>query len=85
MPNAWVTINWRGSLPNAASDLLMQGVELMLVGMGTVFVFLTLLVLATQAMSSLAIRITGEADTEHPNPEEVAAITAALALHRRPR
>ena len=56
----------------------------MLVGMGTVFLFLTILVLATHAMSALAMRILGAAD-ETANPEEIAAITAAIALHRRRR
>ena len=54
----------------------------MLVGMGTVFLFLTILVLATYAMSALAQRIVGTAD-EAASPEEIAAITAAIALHRR--
>ena len=79
-----MTVKWRGTLPNAPSDLLYQGVELMLVGMGTVFLFLTILVLATHAMSALALRIMGTAE-EAVNPEEIAAITAAIALHRRRR
>ena len=71
------------------ADLLTQGVELMLVGMGTVFVFLTLLVGATTLMSRVVMRL-------HPEPldaeaavegtvEEVAAITAAIARHRQNR
>jgi len=36
------------------TDLLMEGVELMLLGMGSVFVFLTMLVLALKVMSHLA-------------------------------
>jgi len=61
-----------------------QGLELMLAGMGTVFVFLTLLVGATTGMSALVQRfqpatpIAADPATE----EEVAAITAAITLHR---
>jgi oxaloacetate decarboxylase gamma subunit len=71
------------SLPNLAPDLLLQGVELMLVGMGTVFVFLTLLVLATQAMSRVVMRMSDANSGGQPSSEEIAAITAALALHSR--
>ena len=54
----------------------------MAVGMGTVFVFLTLLVLATQAMSR-AVSLIGGGEAEPASTEEIAAITAALELHRR--
>jgi oxaloacetate decarboxylase gamma subunit len=64
---------------------MLQGIELMLVGMGTVFVFLSLLVMATRAMSAVALRIAGAQNPEHPNAEEMAAIAAALELHRRRR
>ncbi|MEQ8861242.1 MAG: OadG family protein [Pseudomonadales bacterium] len=71
------------------SDLLTQGLELMVVGMGTVFAFLTLLVFATATMSRLIQRWQG-ADDDMPAPgadraAEVAAIAAAIALHRRRR
>ena len=67
------------------SELLEQGLELMLAGMGTVFVFLTLLVFATSAMSALVRRFESVADAESAgvSEEEVAAITAAIALHRK--
>ena len=67
------------------SELLEQGLELMLAGMGTVFVFLTLLVFATSAMSALVRRFEPVADAESAGvtEEEVAAITAAIALHRK--
>lgn len=62
-------------------SLISQGLTLMLAGMGTVFVFLTALVLAMTLMSSLSKRLqtvpTGASD------EEVAAITAAIRQHRR--
>ncbi len=53
----------------------------MLVGMGTVFVFLTILVLGILLMSSIAMRYTVVAGDD-ANEEEVAAITAAIARHR---
>ena len=69
-----------------SADLFAQGLELMLVGMGTVFVFLTLLVVATAAMSRLVQRF----ERRHPvasasgdESEEVAAIAAAITMHRR--
>ena len=46
--------------------LMQQGTELMLYGMGTVFIFLTLLVLLTTVMSSLIQRFV------KPEPEVVA-------------
>jgi oxaloacetate decarboxylase gamma subunit len=61
----------------------------MLVGMGTVFVFLTLLVAATRVMSALVLRYfpaqavagkAGPAATAIPE-EEIAAISIALAEH----
>jgi len=60
----------------------------MLVGMGTVFVFLTALVLATTLMSRLVIRFEGEppaAGGGDAEAEEVAAISAAIAAHRHRR
>lgn len=67
--------------------LFEQGLNLMLIGMGTVFVFLTLLVGATTLMSRLAARLApvaadavAEGDVE---PAVVAAIGAAIAQHRR--
>jgi oxaloacetate decarboxylase gamma subunit len=71
-------------------DLFMQGLDLMLVGMGTVFVFLTLLVLATALMSHLVRRFLPPAASagaikDGPHPEEVAAITAAVLRYREER
>ncbi len=66
------------------ADLLTQGVELMLVGMGTVFVFLTLLVGATMLMSHVIMRLQPDPPLgAEASAEEVAAITAAIARHRR--
>jgi sodium pump decarboxylase gamma subunit len=59
----------------------------MIVGMGTVFVFLGVLVIGMMAMSTIAMRL---APAELPvgtnadaDDEEVAAITAAIAQHRK--
>lgn len=61
-------------------SLVTQGLMLMLAGMGTVFVFLTTLVLAMTLMSLVSKRLQtvspGAAD------EEVAAIAAAIRQHR---
>ncbi|MEM7100473.1 MAG: OadG family transporter subunit [Pseudomonadota bacterium] len=65
------------------SALLASGVELMLVGMGTVFFFLTVLVGATTLMSKIVLRFAPEPAADEITPEEVAAITAAIALHRK--
>ena len=70
-----------------APSLLAQGLTLMLVGMGTVFVFLTLLVLAMSLMSRIVGRIvsTGDVDGDGPTADEVAAISAAVHEHRKGR
>ena len=70
------------------------GLELMVIGMGTVFVFLTLLVVATKTMSVVVQRFAPlpltrlpqtRAESSTPSAEEVAAITAALHQHRTNR
>lgn len=75
-------------------DIVAQGVELMLYGMGTVVVFLALLVLVTLAMSTLINRffpepqlpvptIGGRRTATAPDQGElIAAITAAVHQHR---
>lgn len=62
-------------------SLLEQGVTLMLVGMGTVFVFLTTLVAMMSIMAHVIRRLTPAAEAG-VSDEEVAAITAAIAQHR---
>jgi oxaloacetate decarboxylase gamma subunit len=64
------------------ATLLNQGLTLMLVGMGTVFVFLTLLVAAMTLMARTIGRPAPAVDAG-VSDEEVAAITAAIAMHRR--
>ena len=79
------------------NSIVSQGVELMLYGMGTVVVFLGLLVVITSAMSAIVNRYFPEAPVPaavpsaarksgpaaHADGEVVAAITAAIAQHRR--
>lgn len=78
-------------------SLIDQGINLMLFGMGTVFVFLTILVFATTLMSKLVNRFAPEAQTitlptqtktESANantvsPQTVSAIQKAIAAHRQ--
>lgn len=63
--------------------LLDQGLMLMLVGMGTVFVFLTVLVAAMSLMALIVKRLTPAPANVGASDEEVAAITAAIAQHRK--
>ena len=64
-------------------SLLNQGVMLMLVGMGTVFVFLTALVIAMSLMAGIIRRMRPAAAIADISDEEVAAIGAAIRQHRR--
>lgn len=65
------------------SELIAKGLELMLVGMGTVFVFLTLLVGATTIMSALAMRwVPPQPAQDGPSDAEIVAISAAISRHR---
>lgn len=77
--------------------LLSQGVELLIYGMGTVVLFLALLVFATRLMSGIVGRYFPEAEPESAAaptipvarstaaPDVVAAISAALHRHRGDR
>lgn len=49
-------------------SIIQQGADLMLFGMGTVFVFLTVLVITTQIMSALMARY-------FPEPEKLQPVT----------
>ena len=64
------------------TSLLDQGITLMLVGMGTVFSFLTILVVGMSVISSIAMRFAPVESDDDPSEEEIAAITAAIAQHR---
>ena len=66
-----------------ADNMIDQGFTLMLVGMGTVFVFLTALVFAMTLMSHLVLRFQPVTPPADVTDDEVAAISAAIAAHRR--
>ena len=69
-------------------SLIHQGALLMLAGMGTVFVFLTLLVIAMSAMAAVCARLQPAGDAARDDAargdegEIIAAITAAIRQHR---
>ena len=68
------------------NELFSEGLTLMLAGMGTVFVFLTALVIAMTVMSKLVLMLQPASVAAEAAPEandEVAAIAAAIAEHRR--
>ncbi|WP_022963265.1 OadG family protein [Halopseudomonas pelagia] len=78
-----------------SSELIMEGAELMLLGMGSVFVFLILLVVVTTVMSRVLTRFFPEAipvpraPAKRPkassagiDPELIAVIGAAIKQHR---
>ena len=65
------------------NDLLNQGLMLMLAGMGTVFVFLTALVIAMSVMSRIVMRLQPVETRAGVTDDEVAAISAAITAHRR--
>ncbi len=74
------------------TELMSRGVELMLVGMGIVFLFLTMLVVAINMMSSLVQRFFPDAPAPTAGATAavssgidksiIAAITAAVHQHR---
>ena len=80
------------------SEMLLSGLELMVLGMGMVFVFLAMLIVVMQGMSALAARL----HTEPPrqpvqpapipvtgggvtDPRLIAAISAAVRRYRASR
>ena len=65
------------------NELINEGLTLMLAGMGTVFVFLTMLVIVMTLMSRLVMRFQPVLDTPDAGDDEVAAIAAAITEHRR--
>jgi oxaloacetate decarboxylase (Na+ extruding) subunit gamma len=64
-------------------SVLMQGFDLLIVGMGTVFAFLGLLVATMTMMSRIAMRFRGAPPPAGTSDDEIAAIGAAIARHRR--
>jgi len=59
-------INGAAIVPS--SDLMLEGLTLMVFGMGFVFTFLTLLVLATKTMSATVLRFSTVEDLSVLNP-----------------
>ena len=64
-------------------SLLEMGTMLMIAGMGTVFVFLTILVGAMSLMAAVVRRLQPAAPVDEVTLEEVAAIAAAIRRHRQ--
>ena len=78
-------------MTSVAHPMVLEGVQLMLIGMGTVFVFLTLLVVAVRTMSALILMYfpplpiqTNKAvvTAEGVPRAHVAAVAAAIEKHR---
>jgi oxaloacetate decarboxylase gamma subunit len=65
------------------NELINEGLTLMLAGMGTVFVFLTVLVIAMTLMSRLVARFQPTLEVTGTGDDEIAVIMAAIAEHRR--
>jgi len=65
------------------NELINEGLTLMLAGMGTVFVFLTVLVIAMTLMSRLVARFQPAREGAGTGDDEIAAIAAAITEHRR--
>ncbi len=75
------------------TELMSSGLELMLAGMGIVFLFLTMLVVVINAMSTLIARYLPEEAVSHntasvtvnaeTSKNYIAAITAAIHQYRR--
>jgi len=70
-------------------NLVSQGFELAIFGMGTVFMFLTLLILATHGMSLLVQKYeaknTADSATQKVDRHLLAIISRAIARHRSKR
>jgi oxaloacetate decarboxylase gamma subunit len=75
---------------DASLNVVMEGARLALVGMGTVFLFLTLLVIATSLMSRMVASFSSVAgsqndDSVRSEPDQgqlIAIVAAAIHLHR---
>ena len=76
-----------------SSELLNEGLGILVIGMGTVFVFLALLVVTVTFMSKFAKKLEAMFPTPIPSPaatsgipaEHIAAITAAVKRYRSSR
>jgi sodium pump decarboxylase gamma subunit len=75
------------------SSLFQEGLNVTAIGMGVVFVLLTLLVFIIRGMSALALKLGGPPETpaaaagpsQLPQGELIGVISAAIAMHRRRR
>ena len=74
------------------TNLILEGIKFMFLGMGTVFVFLVVMIACMNIMSSIINRYFPEsqpnvdgttATTQVDNKKIVAAITAAITHHRK--
>ena len=65
------------------NELINEGLTLMLAGMGTVFVFLTVLVITMSLMAHLVSRFQPASDAADASDDDIAAIAAAITEHRR--
>lgn len=65
------------------NELIYEGLTLMLAGMGTVFVFLSALVIITKLMSRLVMRFQSVPKSVDASDDEIAAIAAAITRHER--
>lgn len=73
------------------TNLVMEGVKFMFLGMGAVFLFLALMILTMNLMSYIIHKFFPEpqisakpnVDSQKDNKKIVAAITAAIAHHRQ--
>ena len=76
------------------TNLVVEGLKFMTLGMGTVFVFLAIMIVMMNIMSSLLHRFFPEpkpnldavnkpADNSATNKKVIAAITAAITHHRK--
>lgn len=75
-------------------SLLSQGIDLMVYGMGTVYVFLIILIIVTSIISKVLNRFfptpvaspkPAKAQIEAVEPQVLSAIQAAIAQHRAKR
>ncbi|MBU1658879.1 OadG family protein [bacterium] len=73
------------------TNLVIEGFKFMALGMGTVFLFLIILIVMMNIMSAVIHRLfpepkpsaSAQSDSQNNNKRIVAAITAAIAHHRR--
>jgi len=73
------------------TNLVMEGFKFMALGMGTVFMFLIVLIIMMNLMSSIIhkffpepqVNLEAPVETQKDNKKIIAAITAAISHHRQ--